>query len=497
MDELNNKKIAVLGLGIEGVALTQFLYDKVAHITVFDQKNEQELLAGIDGHSLLSFQTVLNNNKIKKILNFSLDDLIVDDFDIIFRSPSVYFNHPKLIEAREKGIQISSQMNLFFDLCPCRIVGVTGTKGKGTTASLIFEILKTNSKLETRNSKQIQNSNDINSKQISDSKPTVFLAGNIGTEVLSLLKDLKQDDVVVLELSNFQLADLTKSPYVAVVTNLGTDHLDYHKNVSEYHQAKESILKYQGRGDWAVLNLNSTFDQSFTEEIKSKILYFSTTDEKSAKSVVRQVEGKLGVFLKRGDSREVIVCRQDEIKIVGRHNLENIAAASIVADIFDVDIDIIRTTVKDSKGLPYRLELIAEVNGVKYINDSFATNPGPTMAAIRSFENNKIMILGGSSKGSDFGEMAKLIADQNVKAVLLIGVEGNKIRDSLVKVEYRKIIEDGFTDLFGAVTRANEIATSGDLVIFSPACASFDMFKNYKDRGEKFNQAVAEIKKIK
>jgi UDP-N-acetylmuramoylalanine--D-glutamate ligase len=308
-----------------------------------------------------------------------------------------------------------------------------------------------------------------------------------------LIPELKPDDIVVLELSNFQLADLHKSPYVSVITNLGVDHLDYHKDIEEYHKAKESILKYQSDDNWAVLNLESTYGDDYLSEIKSQICYFSGADKEIAKAVVREVGGKAGVFLKRGDSREEAVCFEDEIKLVGRHNLENIAAASIVADIFGAENTTISESVKNFIGLPYRLEFVAEIGGAKYINDSFATNPGPTMAAIKSFKNDKILILGGSRKGADFSEMTALISKSKVKAVLLIGLEGENIKNSLMDAGFSGKIFENFTDLDQVAMKALEIADANQVVIFSPACASFDMFKNYKDRGEKFKNAVLEL----
>jgi UDP-N-acetylmuramoylalanine--D-glutamate ligase len=370
------------------------------------------------------------------------------------------------------------------ELCPCKIIGVTGTKGKGTTASLIFAILKR--KLE--------------GQQIADNGPmNVYLAGNIGYPAISLIPQLMADDIVVLELSNFQLADFDRSPQIVVFTNLGIDHLDYHNDIDEYREAKFNILKYQTKDDYAVLNLDSTYPKEKLSNIKSEKIFFtknitSTTD--CSAGVRRSDHGLNEVVLKKNNIWEKI-CDEHGIKLSGRHNLENIAAASIVADILNVDLAEVRFAVKEFVGLHYRLEFIKEMDGVKFFNDSFATNPGPTMAAVDSFDENKIMILGGSSKNADFSELADKISKTNVTAIILLGVEAPRIELALKEANCGAKIFTGFSDLKQAVLQAKNIAVKGDIVIFSPACASFDMFKNYKDRGEKFNQIVDNLEDSK
>lgn len=482
MSRFSNKKIAILGLGVEGLAVASFLVDKAKEITVFDKKNEADIRDNFDQKILPKLLETLENSKIKKVFEFNVDDLNVKDFDIIFRSPSFYFNHPKLIEAKKAGVEVSTQMKLFFELCPCKIVGVTGTKGKGTTSSLISEILKAGIRYQVSGIKGEQGT------------PNIYLAGNIGNEVLGLLDEIKSDDIVVLELSNFQLADLDKSPHIAVVTNLGIDHLDYHESVVEYHAAKESILRFQGKNDVAILNLNSMFAVDFIEKIDSKIEFFSGNESDKSEAFVRVNDQNLNEAVVRTDGGLEKICDETEIKLLGRHNLENIAAATLAALACGSSLPVIRETVSGFTGLPYRLEFVAKINDVTYINDSFATNPGPTMAAINSFSQNKILILGGSSKGADFSEMAEIIATSNVSAVLLIGVEGEVIGKALEDKGYRGKMLSGFADLDEVVTKAINLAEPKDVVIFSPACASFDMFKNYKDRGEKFKEAV--LKKV-
>jgi UDP-N-acetylmuramoylalanine--D-glutamate ligase len=482
--ELKDKKVAVLGLGIEGTALCDFLNGKVASVAVHDKNSADKILTDSPLEIADLAAKILADPRFKKVLGDNyLDDL--GQYDIIFRSPSIYFKHPKLIEAKNSGVVISSQIKLFFDLCPCRIVGVTGTKGKGTTASLIYEIFKNgikNSELGIKGDEK-----DHNSEFIINDSSSIYLAGNIGYPAIDLIPKLKKEDIVVLELSNFQLADLEKSPHVAVITNLGVDHLDYHQTVAEYQQTKMNIIGHQSKNDFAILNINSTFDQKFIGAIQSEVLFFSK--DKKADAYVAD-EDNLSKVVIDINNQEVEICNNQEIKLVGRHNLENIAAASLVAHVMGVNTDTIKAIVRNFEGLPYRLEFIREIDGVKFINDSFATNPGPTVAAIESFKEPKVLILGGSPKGADFAEMAELIVKSDVPAVVLIGAEGFKIEAALIKAKYTGKSVSVVGDINQIALAAKNLAKSGQIVIFSPACASFDMFKNYKDRGAKFTDAV-------
>lgn len=466
--QFDNKKVAVLGMGIEGLALVDFLLDKACKITILDRSSEVELLEKLSGEEKTKFDQIIKNNNIDKVLG---DDYMenLGPFDIIFRSPGISYYNSKIQDAKKSGTLISSQIKLFFDLCPCKIIGVTGTKGKGTTASLIYEILKKN-KEEQPNSQQ-----------------NIYLAGNIGYPAITLIPKLKNDDVVILELSSFQLMDLEKSPHVAVVTNLSVDHLDYHRDVEEYRGAKESIVKYQDKKDFAILNRNSTFNSSVLELIKSSIKYFPNQNKDDA------IISNNSVILDP-ENRNIKICDKSGIELFGNHNLENIAAAVLASDLLRINTETIKKVVSGFKGLPHRIEFVNTISGVKFVNDSFATNPEPTMAAIASFVENKILILGGSKKGANFSSLAQKICNSNIKGVVLIGDESKSIEQALIASSYSGIIKKGLSDIDKIVGAAFEIASKGDVVILSPACASFGLFKNYKDRGEKFKDAVLKLK---
>lgn len=503
-----------MGLGIEGVALIEFLRGKVAGLTVCDKSMAEVILDRAEPDLTEKIKLILADTAIEKIFGEKyLDGL--EQFDIVFRSPAVYFADPALLKAKAKGVVVLSQMKLFFALCPCPIIGVTGTKGKGTTASLILEILRKKSEIRMSKSERNPNIQIPNSKEISwraqddksfiiNNDPTlstencvlstvnsVYLAGNIGKPAITLVPALKKDDVIILELSNFQLADLDQSPHIAVVTNLGVDHLDYHKDEAEYRAAKKNIVLWQGSDDFAVLNHNSTFNLSTLTKSRGQIKYFARDNSLVDCAVVD--ENGISKVILDPQGRNIEICEINDLNIVGRHNLDNVAAAAIVADILDVPAEIIRQAVKRFVGLPHRLELIAEINKVRYINDSFATSPDPTMAAINSFSEDKILILGGSSKGADFTVLAETIAGSAVKGVILIGVEGPRIKKALKTADFRGHIISGSQTMAEIVRKASAETRRGDVVIFSPACASFDLFKNYKERGEKFKEEVLKL----
>jgi len=454
------KKVAVLGVGIEGVALTDFLLGHSAEVTLCDRLGEEDLVEKYPGDKG-EITLLLEGGDIKKRLGARyLDNL--NDFDIVFRSPGISYYNPQIQAAKKAGVIISSQINLFFELSPARIIGVTGTKGKGTTALLIYEMLKKAGK-------------------------SAYLAGNIGYPAISLLPKLNKDDLVVLELSSFQLSDLKKSPEIAVVTNLSEDHLDYHSDVFEYYQSKLNILRYQKKGDHVILNYDDENLRKYLPIAKAKKRYFSSHRKDYIAAAVVGVGESAKVILGPG-KRNVEIASLNTIRLFGRHNLENIAAASIVADILGISEADIREAVREFRPLSHRLEFVREIKGVKFINDSYATNPEPTIAAINSFPNPEILILGGSSKGADFSRLAKVISNSKVKSVVLIGIESAAINKALLKASFYNIFKVG--SLEAAVRKVKGCSEPGDIVLFSPACASFDMFRNYKERGEQFKSII-------
>lgn len=433
MTNFKNKNVAILGLGLEGKDALSYLINNGAKVSVFDQKEEDELDLGKTSKSEINFFCGKNYDLSK-----------LSNYDITVRSPGVYRYLDEIVRAENNGGEITSPTKIFFDFCPSKIIGVTGTKGKGTTASLIYEILKASGK-------------------------NVFLAGNIGVPYLEILPKLSEKSIVILELSSFQLIDVKKSPNIAVVLNITVDHLDWHRDKKEYVEAKKNIVKYQNKDDFAVINKDYVTPKKFVKETSAKVVFFSkeTLSDKF----------KNGLLLR------------------GEHNLENIAASVSVAKIFRINDTEITKVLSKFKGLEHRLELVGSVGEVTFYNDSFATGPDPTIAAIKSFGEPTTLILGGYDKGLDYGRLAKIIAKRkNTKAVILIGDLSEKIKNELEEASFLgKIIELAKSPMREIVKKAYDVTPEKGIILLSPAAASFDMFKDYKARGNQFKEAVKNL----
>jgi len=450
LNDLQNKKIGILGLGIENYALVKFLLkNKIkAEITVCDARAPERL-----GDK---FVELIRRKNIKWQLGKSYNRNLYK-FDILFRSPGWPILCPGIQEAIKvplgrggRRVILSSPMKLFFDLCPAKnIIGVTGTKGKGTTASLIQGILQT-------------------------AKKKSWLGGNIGVAPFAFLPKIKNNDWVILELSSFQLEDMDKSPHIAVVTNLYSEHLapadphnpNYHKTLKDYRNAKMNITRWHKKGDYVIVNSKFKNQKSKlqfkNQKYLSKIVYFGKSGLKS--------------------------------RLIGEHNKENIAAAVEVAKIIGIKKEIIAKAVKNFKGLEHRLEMVREIRGVKYYNDSFATTPEATITALKSFQEPIVILAGGADKGANFKSLAKEIKKHCRFAVLLYGQATPRLKKELLKAGFPGVKMKLEKNIRNAMSAAVKNVISGDVVLLSTACASFGMFKNYKERGRLFKEEVEKIK---
>lgn len=454
MNRFRAKKVAVLGLGVEGLDLCQYLTKKGARITGFDQKTAAE------------FDETYQ--KLQKLgLQFSLGPKYLDqelgDFDFIFRSPGVKPNLPALKKARQAKIPVSSATRLFFDLCPGKILGVTGTKGKGTTATLIYRILKA-------------------------SGQKAFLLGNIGQPCLGALPQIDKNSWVVFELSSFQLLDLKKSPYLAVVLFITSEHLDYHRTPQEYLQAKLPIVKYQSPADLAVFNADDPNSSSFAAKTKAQVYFFSRLTPTTGAYIKNEKEIVLSL-----NGQEIVLGETKNLRLLGKHNWENVTAAAISAHLAGAHPQAIKKIIFSFSGLPHRLELVTQAKGVKYYNDSFSTTPETAVAALRSFHQPIILIAGGSEKGSDFSRLGQEIAKNPVKTLILIGQMAPRIKKAAQKAGFKGQIVSNLKSMKAIVQKAAQIAAAGDIVLLSPACASFDLFENYQDRGNQFKKYAQKL----
>lgn len=450
-----NKKIAIVGLGIEGLSTAAFLSKFGAKLTFFDQKDAVDLSVEILKHAKLLGEVVLGLDAFTKI----------NSFDLIFRSPGIKKDMAYLQKAQEEGAIISSQIKLFFDLCPCPIIGVTGTKGKGTTATLVYQMLKQTGK-------------------------DAYIGGNIGVPPLTFLEQLSAASVVVLELSSFQLHDLTRSPHIAVVLMVVPEHMDYHEDVMEYVDAKRNLLRFQTPDDYAILNKDHVASNESDVYTDAEVYFVSR--ERSTVEQGCYIKDSAIWVLRGGNEKKILDV--NEVALLGKHNLENVCAAVMAATLSGVEREDIITVLKSFTGLEHRLERVKEVNGVTYYNDSFSTTPETAIAAIEAFTQPEILILGGSTKNSDFTQLGKTIrlAD-NIKAIIGIGTEWDAIKEAIGQPNKEILMIEGADSMAKVVIAAAKLATKGDVVLLSPACASFGMFKNYKERGEQFKEEVSKL----
>lgn len=450
MVDFKDKKIAVLGLGIEGKDVVRFLLKNgAADVTIFDRKNASELVAVKEFNGLKGLSFKLGPDYLKAGLK---------DFEVIFRSPAFKLSLPELVVAKKAGAIIISDTKLFFELCPAKIIGVTGTKGKGTTTTLIYEILKAAGK-------------------------RVFLAGNIGQPMLALLPRLDKKSWVILELSSFQLQDLEKSPHIAVVLFITSEHLDYHKDTAEYVAAKANIVRHQNEGNRAVLNADNPTAMSFAKLTPAQKYYFSRRKKVRGGYVTG---GKIYLLDKT-------VGETKSLKLLGVHNWENVGAAITTGYLAGANLPAIKKAVFSFAGLEHRLELVKTVRGISFYNDSFSTTPETTIAAIKSFSRPVTLIAGGSDKGSDYADLGQEIAHSFVKKLILIGLMANQIQKAALNGGYRGKIILWPGKMKEIVATALAETAKGGVILLSPACASFDMFKDYKDRGNQFKRYVQNI----
>lgn len=421
-------KIAIAGYGLEGKSNYTYFSSR-GDVTIVDERDQvDDLPTGV--------ATILGSNAFAQL----------DGFDLVVRTAGL---SPRKIKTDGR---IWSATNEFFEKCPAPIIGVTGSKGKGTTSSLIASIL-------------------------TEAGKTVHLVGNIGLPALDELANITEGDIVVYELSSFQLWDAVRSPQVAVVLHIEPDHLDVHADFDEYVSAKANIARYQGINDRVVYNAANEQATAIAEQSVGQRMPYQT---------VRTAHVNDGNFY----YNEQLLCSVDELQLPGVHNQDNACAAITAVWPWVQDGVVIGEGLRAFSGLDHRLKLIAYDQGVGYYDDSIATTPGSAIAAMRAFAESKIIILGGSSKGASFDEVASVAAKSNVKLAILIGDEADRIEAALRNVGVACVNKGSGVTMTEVVQLASEAADENDVVILSPACASFGMFRDYKDRGDQFITAV-------
>lgn len=442
IDKINGKTVAVIGIGISNRPLIDFLVKHGASVVAYDKKSREDIP---------EIATELENKGVKLVLGENYLEKI--DGDLIFKTPGMRYDIPQLSDARKRGVEITSEIEALFDVCPARIIAVTGSDGKTTTTTLIHKFLEAGG-FKTR------------------------LGGNIGKPLLPECEEIEQSEWVVLELSSFQLHTLKKSPDIAVITNITPNHLDWHKGYDEYIEAKKNIMRYQTAEDLLVTNALNEETAKLIPCARGRVRTFSAYD-------------RADVYLKDG-----FICMGDEklldisdIKVMGMHNVENFMTA-IAAVYGIVDSRVFTDVAKSFSGVEHRIEFVRELDGVKYYNSSIDSSPNRTINTLRVFGDNVVMIAGGKDKGIPYDEIGASVVS-HVKTLVLIGKTSDKIEEAVRKCDTQgKVRIIRVTEYADAVNTAKENAKSGDVVLLSPASTSFDMFANFEERGNLFKTLV-------
>ncbi|NLN66009.1 MAG: UDP-N-acetylmuramoyl-L-alanine--D-glutamate ligase [Clostridiaceae bacterium] len=451
-EEIRGKRTAVLGFGISNRPLARTLAQWGAEVTVFDKKEEQAFSGLVDEFKELGIEFSLGADYLDRL----------SGFDIIFRTPGMRFDLPQIQRETSNGAELTSEMETFMKLCPAFIYAVTGSDGKTTTTTLIYEMLK-------------------------QEGYHCYLGGNIGTPLLDRVHEMNADDRVVLELSSFQLHTMKHSPDVAVITNISPNHLDIHKSMEEYISAKTNIFKYQNESNRIVLNYDNPRTKSFIPLVKASLLLFSSREECTCGAFIRSNR----IVLRKQEIEEEIIPIH-EIRLPGMHNVENLMAA-MLAVTPDVSTDTVRFVARTFAGVEHRSEFVRNFKGISFYNDSIGSSPTRTIASIKAFAGNVVLIAGGYDKNLCYDELAPVIHER-VKALVLLGATADKIEQA-----YRIFVEKSCfkpipivraTSMQEAVERAYNLAHAGDIVLLSPASASFDMYPNFQERGNHFKQIV-------
>lgn len=435
---LKNKRVAVLGAAKSGVGSALFLKRRGASVFLSEKKPEQLRMDGIEteagGHT----------------------DRVLEMTDLIVISPGVPLNIPILKKADALNIPIISEIELAYNFCPCPIIAIGGTNGKTTTTTLLGKVFK-------------------------KAGVPVVVAGNIGTTFISQIDNLSSSHIAILEISSFQLDGIKNfRPNVSVTLNITPDHLDRYSSMQEYTLAKQRVLVNQKEDDWTVLNFDDEIVKSWAQRTKARILFFSTKNSVTEGACLR---GDDIVFSCDGKTEKI--CSRNDISLPGEHNVSNVLAVITAGKIKNLTGSIIKSAVKSFKGVAHRIEFVREIDGIKFYNDSKGTTVDSVVKAIESFGNHSVLIAGGQDKNLDFSILRDLVR-KKVKCLILIGEAKEKIRRAL----------NGTTAIYesptlkDAVMNAKKFAVSGDVILLSPGCASFDMFKDYEDRGNKFKRIV-------
>ena len=446
--DMKNKKVLVFGSGISGIGAGKLLEQVGASVVLYDGKEtlDKEVL-----------KAQLGDDTKAEIILGELSEEVMETLDLVVMSPGVPSDLPVVLKMRDMGIPIWGEVELAYTYGKGDVLAITGTNGKTTTTALLGEIMK-------------------------NYKESVFVVGNIGNPYTAAALEMREDSVAVAEMSSFQLETIHEfRPKVSAILNITPDHLNRHHTMEAYIKAKEDIAKNQTKEDTCVLNYEDEVTRKIGENVKANVLYFS-----SQRKLDRGIYLDDGNIILRQDE-EILVCNVNELKLLGTHNYENVMAAVAMAAAYGTPMEVIRRTIKEFAGVEHRIEFVREKDGVAYYNDSKGTNPDAAIKGIQAMNRPTVLIGGGYDKDSEYEEWIQAF-DGKVKLLVLVGATKEKIAEAAERVGFVSyVMADSFEE---AVEKCIEAAEPGDAVLLSPACASWGMFKNYEERGDKFKELV-------
>ncbi|MFR4914666.1 MAG: UDP-N-acetylmuramoyl-L-alanine--D-glutamate ligase [Coprococcus phoceensis] len=446
--DMKNKKVLVFGSGVSGIGAGKLLEQVGASVVLYDGKEtlDKEVL-----------KAQLGDDTKAEIILGELSEEVMETLDLVVMSPGVPTDLPVVLKMRDMGIPIWGEVELAYTYGKGDVLAITGTNGKTTTTALLGEIMK-------------------------NYKESVFVVGNIGNPYTAAALEMREDSVAVAEMSSFQLETIHEfRPKVSAILNITPDHLNRHHTMEAYIKAKEDIAKNQTKEDTCVLNYEDEVTRKIGENVKANVLYFS-----SQRKLDRGIYLDDGNIILRQDE-EILVCNVNELKLLGTHNYENVMAAVAMAAAYGTPMEVIRRTIKEFAGVEHRIEFVREKDGVAYYNDSKGTNPDAAIKGIQAMNRPTVLIGGGYDKDSEYEEWIQAF-DGKVKLLVLVGATKEKIAEAAERVGFVSyVMADSFEE---AVEKCIEAAEPGDAVLLSPACASWGMFKNYEERGDKFKELV-------
>ena len=453
--KLKTQKIAVIGLGVSNIPLLEYLKEKQAQVTIFDDKDESKI----------------ENNILEKIKSYGFEYhfgenslLELKGFDLIFRSPSCLPTTPELLAEKARGAVVTTEIEQLIKMAPCKIIGITGSDGKTTTTTLTYEVIK-------------------------NAGYTCHLGGNIGIPLFTKLNEMRPEDIIVLELSSFQLMEMDVSPDISAITNITPNHLNIHKDFQEYVDAKKNIYTNQNENGILVLNADNEITQSCKSEANGKVILFSSNQKLENGFIVDE-----GIIKECEDGIRKHIISTKDLKIKGMHNYQNICTVLALTKTL-VNTEQAIETIKEFTGVHHRLEFVRNINGVEWYNDSASTSPTRGISALNAFDKEIVLIAGGADKNLDYTPIGKPIVEK-VNKLILIGQTATKIYDAVKKeleVQNKQLDIHMCETFKQSLELAKRLAKPGQVVLFSPASTSFDMFKDMYDRGDQFKKEVNKL----